>query len=69
MAMARSQCKVLLADTTKFGVLSLCTYCRMEDFDALVTDREPPVGRLQKGGENLIVCPPVLSGSATRQTS
>lgn len=61
MAMARSQRRVLLADAAKFGVLSLCTYCRMEEIDTLVTDRDPPAEyliRLREAGKELVVCPP-----------
>lgn len=60
MAIARSQHRILLADAAKFGVLSLCTYCRMEEIDTLVTDREPPpeyLTRLRDAGKELIVCP------------
>jgi DeoR family myo-inositol catabolism operon transcriptional repressor len=60
MAIARSQRRILLADATKFGVLSLCTYCQLEEVDTLVTDREPPqeyLARLREVGKELIVCP------------
>ena len=60
MAIARSQQRILLADAAKFGVLSLCTYCRLEEIDTLVTDREPPpeyLTRLRDAGKELIVCP------------
>lgn len=61
MAIARSQQCVLLADSAKFGVLSLCTYCRIDEIDTLVTDRDPPAAflpRLHEAGTEVIVCPP-----------
>lgn len=66
MAMARSQRKVLLADSSKFGILSLCTYCRMEDFDSIITEESPSsdfLTRLQENGKELVICPKALPES------
>lgn len=41
-AVSRSQQLYLLADHTKFNVVSLMTYCPLEKFNGLVTDQRPP---------------------------
>ena len=40
-AMARSEKRVLLLDSHKFGKTALLTYARIADFDAVVTEGEP----------------------------
>ena len=59
MAIARSVRKVLLADSSKFGVLSLCTFCRIEDIDTIISDKEPPpeyLAKLKEAGKEVITC-------------
>jgi DeoR family myo-inositol catabolism operon transcriptional repressor len=41
-AVQRSRQVYLLADSCKFNVISLMTYCKLEEIDILVTDEEPP---------------------------
>lgn len=41
MAVKKSTEKYLLADSSKFGVISLLTYCGINDFTGIVTDVEP----------------------------
>jgi DeoR family myo-inositol catabolism operon transcriptional repressor len=41
-AVQRSRQVFLLADSYKFNVISLMTYCSLEQIDALITDEEPP---------------------------
>ena len=42
MAIARSVQRFLLADHTKYDVVSLLTYGELADFQCLITDQEPP---------------------------
>jgi DeoR family transcriptional regulator, myo-inositol catabolism operon repressor len=67
MAIARSVRRILLADASKFGVLSLCTYCRMDEIDIVVTDRAPGAdypARLAAAGTALITCAPGRAGDS-----
>lgn len=41
MAVKKSIRKYLLADSSKFGVVSLLTYADIDDFDGIITDRRP----------------------------
>lgn len=38
----KSALRVLLVDHSKFNVISLMTYCQLQDIDYLVTDQQPP---------------------------
>lgn len=42
-AIERSKLVYMLADSNKFDVVSLMTYCPLDRIDVLVTDEEPPV--------------------------
>jgi DeoR family myo-inositol catabolism operon transcriptional repressor len=48
----KSRFTCLLVDSSKFGVSSLMTYCRIPDFDAVVTDRSPGDEYLQQFEED-----------------
>ena len=42
MAVKRSQQVYLLADSSKFGAVSLITYCDLSQVNVLITEAEPP---------------------------
>lgn len=42
----------LLADHNKFGAVSLTTYCRLDQVDVLITDRQPPADLAKALDEN-----------------
>ena len=41
MAVRKSGEKYLLADSSKFGVVSLLTYCDVSDLTGIITDEKP----------------------------
>jgi len=40
-AVQRAEQKLLLVDSSKFGVSSLITFCKLTDIDKIITDKRP----------------------------
>lgn len=58
MAVARSRNVYLLADSNKFNVVSLITYCNLADIDVLITNQAPPpaiAAALKKAGARVLL--------------
>ncbi|NLO47413.1 MAG: DeoR/GlpR transcriptional regulator [Clostridiales bacterium] len=51
-AVQRSRLVYLLADCSKFNVISLMTYCTLAEIDTLITDEEPPAEFAEIFAEN-----------------
>lgn len=54
MAVRKSREKYLLADSSKFGVVSLLTYCNVDDLNGIITDQEPEEEFLEYAREHQV---------------
>ena len=54
MAVRKSREKYLLADSSKFGVVSLLTYCNVDDLNGIITDGEPEEEFLEYAREHQV---------------
>ena len=52
--MRKSREKYLLADSSKFGVVSLLTYCNVDDLNGIITDGEPEEEFLEYAREHQV---------------
>jgi DeoR family transcriptional regulator, glycerol-3-phosphate regulon repressor len=58
MAVARSDHRVILADSSKFGTISFVKVCRLDEIEAIVTEKAPEAeffAALKESGTRLVV--------------